>query len=125
VTTSPPRATESVPPALRRCRLVARAFDEAIRIPYTPIRIGIDPIIGVLPVAGDLLTGLASLYVVAEAARLGVPRVVLARMLLNVVLDVALGSVPVLGDLLDVAWRANSRNVALLEGHLDRPGSPE
>jgi len=114
-------ASDPVPSALERCRLVARLLDDAVRIPYTPVRVGIDPIVGLLPVAGDIVTGLASLYVVAEAARLGVPGAVLARMLFNVLLDVAIGSVPVVGDLLDAVWRANSRNVALLERHLDRP----
>jgi hypothetical protein len=112
--------TDPDPPALRRCRLVARALDDAVRVPGTSFRVGIDPLLGLLPIAGDTVTALASLYVVVEAARLGAPGAVLVRMLLNLALDLVAGSVPVVGDLFDAVWKANSRNVALLERHLDR-----
>jgi hypothetical protein len=119
-TTAPDTDPDPDPPALRRCRLVARALDDAVRVPGTSFRVGIDPLLGLLPIAGDTVTALASLYVVVEAARLGAPGAVLVRMLLNLALDLVAGSVPVVGDLFDAVWKANSRNVALLERHLDR-----
>jgi len=99
--------------AVRRMRFVARVLDDSVRIPGTSFRIGIDPLLGLLPVTGDLVSGALSLYVVLEAARLGVPYGTLVRMLANVAIDVAGGSVPVIGDLFDAAWKANTRNVGL------------
>lgn len=105
---------ESVDPAaVRRMRAVARLLDESVRVPGTRFRVGLDPIVGLLPGAGDALTGVLSLYVVAEAARLGVTYTTLLRMLANVGVDVVGGSVPVLGDLFDAVWKANVRNVEL------------
>ncbi|MDY6818007.1 MAG: DUF4112 domain-containing protein, partial [Halobacteriales archaeon] len=83
------------------------------------IRIGIDPIIGILPIGGDAVTGLVSLYIFIEGIRLGLPARALLRMLLNIVLDVGIGSIPVIGSIFDVAWRSNRRNVAIIERHLD------
>lgn len=105
--------------ALRRTKKVSRLLDDAVRIPGTDYRIGADAIVGALPVAGDAVTGAVSLYIVAEAARLGVPPAVLGRMLLYVGADVAIGSVPVLGDVADVAFKSSRWNVSLLEKHLD------
>jgi hypothetical protein len=110
------------PPALERTRLVADLLDNAIPIPLTDRRIGLDPLIGLLPVAGDVVTAAVSLYIVAEAALAGVPASVLSRMLLNVFLDVALGSIPLVGDVFDAVWKANVRNVALLERHFEADG---
>lgn len=105
--------------ALRRTKKVSDLLDNAVRVPGTEYRIGADAIVGALPVAGDVVTGVASLYVVAEAARLGVPAPVLARMLLYVGADIAIGSVPILGDVADVAFKSSQWNVNLLEKHLD------
>lgn len=99
--------------AVRRMRAVARLLDESVRVPGTRFRIGLDPIVGILPGAGDALTGALSLYVVVESARLGVSYTTLLRMLANVGIDVVGGSVPVLGDLFDAMWKANVRNVEL------------
>src|SRR5947209_6366346 len=74
-------------------------------------------LIGLTPGAGDALLALISLYIVAEAARLGVPRAKLMRMLVNVGVEAALGAVPLLGDLFDVIWKANLRNLAILDEH--------
>ena len=98
--------------AVRRMRLVARLLDGAVELPVVG-RVGLDPLVGLLPVAGDAVTAAASLYVVAEAARQGVRPEVLAQMLANVAVDAAAGSVPVAGDLFDAVWRANERNVEL------------
>jgi hypothetical protein len=104
--------------ALRRCRRAATLLDEAVRVPGTRFRVGIDAVVGLLPVAGDVITAVLSLYIVAEAYRLGAPAGVLLRMALNLVLDLAVGSVPLVGDLFDAVWKANSRNLSLLENHL-------
>lgn len=99
--------------AVRRMQAVARLLDESVRLPGTRFRVGLDPIVGLLPGAGDALTGALSLYVVVEAARLGVTYTTLVRMLANVGVDVVGGSIPVLGDLFDAVWKANVRNVDL------------
>ena len=104
--------------SLSRARMAARLLDDAFEIPGTDRRIGIDPIVGLLPVSGDIVSAVVSLYIVAEAARCGAPRELLLRMVANVAIDTAAGSVPIAGDLFDVVWRANRRNVNLLESHL-------
>lgn len=102
-------------------RDLARVLDEAIRIPGTNIRIGLDAILGLIPGGGDVAGGLFSAIIMLQAARVGAPAAVLARMLGNVVIDTAVGSIPLLGDVFDFAWRANSKNVRLLESWRERP----
>lgn len=104
--------------ALERTRTASTLFDEAIRIPGIGYRVGIDPLIGVLPVSGDAVGAVLSLYIVAESARLGVPPKTLLRMLVNIAIDTGVGSIPIAGDLFDIVWKANKRNVSLLEAHL-------
>jgi hypothetical protein len=106
---------------LERLRQVGWVLDSSFRIPGTSIRFGIDAIIGLVPGLGDLIAGALSLYIIAESARLGVPRSLLARMGWNVAVDTFVGEIPILGDLFDVAWKANMRNLALLEAHLQQP----
>ncbi|NIB99974.1 DUF4112 domain-containing protein [Halobacterium sp. R2-5] len=105
--------------AVKRMRAVAWALDDAIPVPGTNYKIGIDPIVGILPVGGDAATGLVSLYIVAESARLGVPREKLVAMLVNIAIDVGAGSVPVLGDFFDATWKANTRNFKIAVEELD------
>jgi len=114
----PPPSLESA--ELRRVKALAHWLDERFRIPGTNIRIGIDGLAGLVPGLGDAATTVIALYIVAEAYRLGVPRRVIARMLTNVGLDFALGSIPLLGDVFDVAFKANRRNVRLLLDQLER-----
>ncbi|ERH09313.1 MAG: hypothetical protein J07HX64_01066 [halophilic archaeon J07HX64] len=97
--------------ALHRMEVVAHALDESIPIPGTNASIGIDPILGVLPVAGDLVSAGLSLYIVAESANLGVSYTTLLRMLGNITLDTVGGSVPYIGTVFDSFWKANKRNV--------------
>ena len=99
--------------AVTRMRFVARVLDDSVRIPGTEFRIGLDPVLGLLPVAGDAVSGALSLYIVVESARLGVSPKTLFGMLANVGVDVAGGSIPVVGDLFDAAWKANTRNLRL------------
>jgi len=98
-------------------RSLRRWLDEAFRVPGTSIRFGWDPIIGLVPWAGDVLTALLSLAIIVQAHRMRLPRIVQIRMLLNVIIDVCLGVVPVVGDVADVFWKSNSKNMALLERH--------
>jgi hypothetical protein len=111
---------ESADP-VARARTVAHFLDEAVRVPGTNYRIGLDPILGLLPVVGDAPAAAASAYVVATAAAVGVPRATLARMLLVVAVDAVVGSLPVVGDVFDAVFKANVRNVRLLEARVDRP----
>lgn len=105
----------SDPPGLRRSRRLARLLDSAVRVPGTSIRVGLDPLLSVLPVGGDALGLLCSLYVVWEAARAGVPSRTLALMLALVVTDAVVGTVPFVGPVADAFLRVNERNVALFE----------
>ena len=107
--------------SLARARAVGDLLDNALRIPGTNLRVGLDPLVGLIPGFGDLLGGLASAYIIIEAARAGAPASVLLRMLGNVGIDSVLGALPVAGDLFDVAWKSNARNVRLLEQHLEAP----
>jgi len=116
-------ATEGGPrastPGVERVRLVSWLLDDAVRVPFTDRRVGLDALLGLLPLGGDAVGGVLSLYVVLEGYRQGVSRRVLARMVGNVVLDLLVGSVPVVGDVFDAAWKANARNRDLLEAHRD------
>ncbi|HUG37775.1 MAG TPA: DUF4112 domain-containing protein [Candidatus Limnocylindrales bacterium] len=89
-------------------------LDDLFRIPGLGWRIGLDPLVGLVPVVGDTATAMASLYVLAAAVRYRVPKVTLLRMGLNLGIDYALGSLPLVGDLFDAWWKSNRRNVTLL-----------
>lgn len=104
-----------------RVRKLTRALDSSIRIPGTRRTVGLDPILGLVPWAGDAIGALLSGYLVWESARLGVSRGTLVRMLLNVALETVVGVIPLIGDLFDAAWKANSRNLKMLERHLADP----
>ena len=108
--------------ARTRVHRLARLMDSSIRLPGG-FRIGVDGLIGLVPVVGDLAAAGASAYIVAQAARAGVPASVLARMVLNVALDAVIGAIPVLGDVFDFAFKANLRNARLMDACLDR-GAP-
>lgn len=110
-----PAAPADIPQWARR---LAKLLDSAITIPGTDLKIGLDPILGlVLPELGDALTAALSLALLGVALRERVPKVVVARMLLNIAFDAIFGAIPVLGDVFDFAFRANEKNLALLERH--------
>jgi hypothetical protein len=104
-----------------RLRRLARLLDAGVRVPGTRWEIGLDPLIGVVPGAGDVLGAVVSTYILVQSARCGASTVVLLRMLVNIAVDALLGSVPILGDLFDVVWKANLKNVQLLERYLADP----
>ena len=108
---------------LERLRRLGELLDNSIPVPGTNFRFGIDTIIGLVPGVGDLVGGALSAYIIFEAARLGVPRALLARMGYNVLVDVAVGSVPLLGDLFDAGFKANLRNLALVDAHVQAPAT--
>jgi hypothetical protein len=103
---------------LRRIKRLAWLIDAAFVIPGTRFRFGLNSVIGLAPGLGDAVLGLLSLYIICEAARLGVPNAVLARMVVNVAIEVIGGSVPILGDVFDMALKANVRNIRILERYL-------
>jgi hypothetical protein len=104
-----------------QARALARILDNAFEVPGTRFRIGLDPIIGLIPGVGDLLGSGLSAYILWLGARAGAPVPVLARMFLNIALDMIFGAIPLLGDLFDAGWKANQRNVDLLEDYLEMP----
>jgi len=96
-------------------------LDAGIRIPGTNLRFGLDPILGLIPGAGDAAGAVLAGWILVEAVRLGASRATLVRIAGNVALDAGLGAIPLIGDIFDFAWKANLRNVALLERHLAAP----
>ena len=105
---------------IKRIRWLAKVLDSAFGVPGTGVRFGWDQIVGLIPAGGDVVTGLLAAYIVAEAAKLGVPKRTLWRMTANVAIDMAGGAVPVAGDLFDFAFKANKKNLRLIEEHLAR-----
>lgn len=112
---------ESRPDALAVFDMLARLLDQAFRVPGTSWRFGLDPLLGLVPVAGDLISAALGAYGIVVAAQLGAPSSVMARMALNLFIDTAIGSIPVAGDLFDFAYKANTRNRMLLEKWLAEP----
>ena len=106
---------------LTRARALTRVLDTAVRVPGTPVRFGLDAVLGLVPGLGDVAGAALSGYLVLLAARLGAPASVVLRMLANVAVDTVAGGVPLLGDAFDVAWKSNTRNLTLLERFIAQP----
>ena len=119
-----PELTEDREARLVRLKRFAIWLDDCIPIPGTDQRIGLDGIIGFIPVLGDIVTSVTALYILRAAWRVGVPKTTLARMLWNIGTDCLLGAVPVIGDLYDVYLKSNLKNVRLLIDHLEREIDP-
>ncbi len=100
-------------------RLLAQVLDRSVRVPGTDIRIGLDPIIGLIPGFGDAVASLAGSMILFLAAQLHVPKIVLVRMSVNIALNGAIGSIPLLGDVFSVWFQSNVKNVELLERHVE------
>jgi hypothetical protein len=103
---------------IARLDALATLLDTAVLVPGTNIRFGLDAVVGLVPGIGDLVTTAMSLYIVHEARQLGAPAHLILRMIGNVAVDGLVGAVPLVGDAFDVLFRANRRNMALLQNHL-------
>lgn len=114
-----------VPPPLLRARVVARVLDDLLPVPGTSWRVGLDPLLGLIPGVGDWVSWGVGLNLLWSAWRMGGGTGLLLRMSGNLLLDAAVGAVPFLGDLFDFAWKANDRNLSLLEAHAADPARTE
>jgi Domain of unknown function (DUF4112) len=114
-------ASDSKAARMQRLRTLGRLLDNAIGIPGTRIRIGLDPIMGLIPGGGDTAGLILSSFIVLEAARMGASKSTLSTMAFNILLETIAGTVPVVGDIFDVTWKSNLRNIELLEEHLKLP----
>jgi hypothetical protein len=112
-------------PPVQRLRVLSHLLDDSLRVPGTGFRFGVDALIGLVPGVGDLTGAALSAYVLAQAGRLGAPKATLLRMAGNVALEAVVGAVPFVGDLFDAGWKANLRNLRLLEAHLANPAGAE
>src|SRR3954469_12181690 len=106
---------------LAQARALAKLLDRAFRIPGTNITFGLDPILGLIPGGGDVAGAVFSGWLIMLGSRMGLPRHILMRMVANVAIDTIGGSVPLIGDLFDVAWKSNTKNLAILEQFADAP----
>ena len=113
---------EHIEAALARITMLARTMDSLYAIPGTKIRLGLDAIFGLVPIAGDLISQAISTYIIWEARQLGVSKLTMARMFANTLVDTMIGAVPLAGDVFDVAFRANMKNLRILQRHLERRG---
>ncbi len=118
------RLTPSQEQRLELLRRVARLLDSALPVPGTSFRFGLDPILGLIPGIGDLVSPLFTLGMLWQARDVGVPRVIQLRMIFNVAIDTLTGFIPLIGDLFDFAWKANIKNLALLERHAYEEHTP-
>jgi hypothetical protein len=106
---------------LERLRAITRLWDQAIGIPGTPWRVGLDPLFGLVPGLGDIAGALVAVFALHVARRLGAPAELQLHMLINIALDAVIGTVPVIGDLFDFVYKAQTRNLALIDGWLGAP----
>jgi hypothetical protein len=121
-TTRAPRSEAQRARSLAEVEGLAWLLDNSIPVPGTGgRRFGIDAIIGIVPGVGDVVSGVLGLLVVWRGSRMGLPRIVVARMLLNALLDIAIGAIPIIGDAFDLWFKASTRNLALMRRHLERP----
>jgi hypothetical protein len=103
-------------------RQISKVLDNAITITGTQVGISLDPILGLIPVGGDVLGFIFSLYIIIESARLGISRATWGRMVVNIIIDALVGAVTMLGNLFDSVWKANNYNITLLGDYLRTPG---
>jgi Domain of unknown function (DUF4112) len=108
--------------SVARLEALAKLMDGSFTVPGTNIRLGLDALIGLVPVAGDVVSGVISSYLIWEARRLGAPKLLIARMMANTFLDTTIGAIPVVGDAFDLMFRGNMKNMALLRAHMERHG---
>jgi len=109
-------------PSIERARKIAKLLDTSISIPFTGKKIGLDPLLGLLPVGGDAISALLAAYIVWVAIELGLPQQLIYRMAFNVIVDCVIGLVPVVGDVADAFWKSNQWNLKLLEAAYEKHG---
>ena len=109
---------------VKRIALISRLTDTAIRLPGTDVKLGLDAVIGAVPVAGDMVMLCVSAVLIRDAQKLGVPNHALVRMAANSSIDAVVGSVPFIGDLFDLVFRANERNMRIVESYIGRADAP-
>lgn len=109
---------DSFPPELAHLKALAMLMDNLIEVPGLRVKAGLDALLGLIPGLGDLISSLISLYIIQAASQQGVPRVTMARMGANVLIDMALGAVPFVGDIFDIYYKANEKNLLLLQQHV-------
>ena len=106
---------EIIEERMGRLRLLRQRLDHSITIPDTKYKIGVDPIIGLIPGGGDIFGAILSIYIMYSGIRIGVPRATVNKMFKNILLEFIVGCIPVVGDVFDVVWKSNQRNVKLIE----------
>jgi hypothetical protein len=107
--------------AERRILGMSKMLDELVRVPGTKVTAGLDPLIGLIPVVGDIIAAVPGAWLIMEAWRFGIPRVVLARMVVNLTVDLGIGAIPLIGDVYDLFFRSNRRNLDLFRRHALEP----
>jgi hypothetical protein len=100
-----------------RIRRVTYLLDEVVPIPGTGQKVGFDPVVGLIPVVGDVVGAIVGSWIILEAARFGIPRVALGRMIVNLLVDLGIGAIPLIGDVFDIVSRSNSANLAIFRQH--------
>lgn len=106
---------------LQSLRKLSDLWDRSLGVPGTRFKVGLESLVGLLPVGGDFIGILMSVYILFQAIQFKLPKTTLAKMIFNIVIDGAVGSIPILGDIFDTTWKANTKNVNLLEAHLREP----
>ena len=106
---------EIIEERMGRLRLLSQRLDDSITIPGTKYKIGVDPIIGLIPGGGDVFGAILSIYIMYSGIKIGVPRATVNKMFKNILLEFIVGCIPVVGDLFDIVWKSNQRNVKLIE----------
>jgi hypothetical protein len=106
---------------LQKLRKISDLWDRSLSVPGTNFKVGLESLVGLLPVGGDVIGILLSVYILFQAIQFRLPPSILFRMLFNILLDGVVGSVPIVGDIFDTTWKANTKNVNLLEAHIREP----
>jgi hypothetical protein len=97
---------------------IQHVMDDAVRIPCINRSVGLDPLVGLLPFVGDFASAMVSCVLIARARKVGISGYTMTRMFINVCIDAAVGTIPLLGDVFDIGWQANSRNITIFENHM-------
>ena len=105
---------------LIRLRQLSKNLDESFTIPGTKIKFGMDALLGLVPGGGDLVSGVFSLYILRAAIKMKLPKSALLAMISNILLDTTIGIIPIIGDIFDIFWKSNKRNLKIIEKHLEK-----